>query len=340
LLRSQGSSFGQRDLGAVIGSPQLKNCHLPMWMEFGMSDFFSPFWSWYVAAATLIGIAACLWLLFATSRKRVQARPDNTTGHVWDEDLQELNNPLPRWWMWLFVLTIVFSAGYLALYPGLGAYAGAWRWTSTEQHAKEMREAREAAAPVYAQFADADAIKLSTNAAALEIGQRLFLNNCAQCHGSDGRGAKGFPNLTDADWLYGNAPDAISTTIAKGRVGAMPPLAAAVGTDEDIKNLAHYVLSLSGSPADPLRVIAGKPKFVVCAACHGADRKGNQALGAPNLTDNIWLHGWGENAVAEIIRNGKNNIMPPHEEKFTADQIRILTAYVLSLSRSELAVAR
>jgi cytochrome c oxidase cbb3-type subunit III len=302
-----------------------------------MSDFFHSAWSWYIAALTVLGLLACLLLLFATSRKTVSLNKDNTTGHVWDEDLTEMNNPLPRWWMWLFVITVVFSAGYLALYPGLGSYSGAWRWSSVEQHQQEVAKARDAAAPIYAQFANLDVPALVSNAKAHEIGQRLFLNTCAQCHGSDGKGARGFPDLTDGDWLYGNGPDVIIQTITKGRNGVMPALGAAVGTDEDIRNLTHYVLSLSGSPADPLRVSAGKPKFAVCAACHGADGKGNQALGAPNLTDNIWLHGWGERAVMNAINNGINNAMPPQENKFTPEQVRILAAYVLSLSQPQTA---
>jgi cytochrome c oxidase cbb3-type subunit 3 len=302
-----------------------------------MSDFFSSGWSWYVAVFTVLGLLACLILLFATSRKTVPLNKENTTGHVWDEDLTEMNNPLPRWWMWLFVITVVFSAIYLALYPGLGSYAGAWQWSASEQHAREVAQAREAAAPIYAQFANLDVPALTRNTQAHDIGQRLFLNACAQCHGSDGKGARGFPDLTDNDWLYGNAPETIIQTVTKGRNGVMPALGAAVGTEDDVRNLANYVLSLSGSPADPLRVAQGKAKFAVCAACHGADGKGNQAVGAPDLTDNVWLHGWGEKAVMNAITNGINNAMPAQENKFTPEQIKILAAYVLGLSQPQTA---
>jgi cytochrome c oxidase cbb3-type subunit III len=300
-----------------------------------MSDFFSSFWSWAIAAITLISIVACLVLLFATSSKRVSTTQDNTTGHVWDEDLRELNNPLPRWWMWLFVITVIFSLIYLALYPGLGSYSGAWRWSSAQQHMQETSQAREIAAPVYAEFAGLDMAKLAANTRAMGIGERLFLNNCAQCHGSDARGGKGFPNLTDADWLYGGSAESVVTSITKGRAGVMPPLGEAVGGDADIRALAHYVLSLSGSPADPLLVPLGKPKFAVCAACHGADGKGNQTIGAPNLTDNIWLHGWGEAAIISAIKNGRNNNMPAQEGKLSQEQIRVLSAYVLNLSSGQ-----
>jgi cytochrome c oxidase cbb3-type subunit 3 len=167
---------------------------------------------------------------------------------------------------------------------------------------------------------------------AMAIGERLFMNNCAQCHGSDAGGGKSFPNLTDGDWLYGGDPETIKTTITEGRFGIMPPMAAAVGTPEDVRNLAHYVLSLSGSPSDSLRASLGKSKFTACAACHGMDGKGTHAMGAPNLTDDIWLHGWGEAAIIDIINNGKQNQMPAQKDKLTEGQIGVLTSYVWSLS--------
>ena len=164
------------------------------------------------------------------------------------------------------------------------------------------------------------------------IGVRLVLNNCAQCHGSDGRGAKGFPNLTDADWLYGNAPETIIQTIAKGRNGVMPPMAAALGNAQDVENVAHYVLSLSGG-GDSLKAQLGKPKFATCAACHGPRGEGNPAIGAPNLSDRIWLHGGGLQAISNAISLGINNMMPPWEDKLTEGQIHVLSAYVLGLSQ-------
>ncbi len=299
-----------------------------------MSDFIGGFWSWYVAGLTVISIAACLLLLWITAGKRVPGNADNTTGHVWDEDLRELNNPLPRWWMWLFVITIVFSAVYLALYPGLGTYKGIWNWSTNAEYSGERAQLQAATAPLFAEFSAKPVMALIREPRALAIGERLFMNNCAQCHGSDARGSKGFPNLTDADWLYGNAREIVAETITKGRAGLMPPLGAAVGNDAQIGDLAQYVLSLSGSPHDSIRAAAGKPKFAVCIACHGADGKGNQALGAPNLTDDIWLHGWGEAAIVAIIKNGKTNLMPAQEAKLSPEQIHVLVAYVLSLSSS------
>ena len=194
-----------------------------------MSDFFSNAWSIYIAAATVIGLLACVALLIIAARRRVMAG-DNTTGHVWDEDLRELNNPLPRWWMWLFVLTVVFSFGYLAVYPGLGSAPGTFGWTSVGQHAAEQAKARAETAPLFAAFAATPVPALARNPQAMAVGERLFANNCATCHGSDARGSKGFPNLTDTDWLWGGTPERINESITMGRQGMMPPFAAAVGT--------------------------------------------------------------------------------------------------------------
>lgn len=297
-----------------------------------MSDFTGNFWSVYVAAATLVSVLACLVLLWVTARKKVASSGDNTTGHVWDEDLREMNNPLPRWWMWLFVLTIVFGLLYLVAYPGLGTYPGELGWSTRSEYTAEVDKANKELAPLYAGFTakKPDALALDSNAMA--VGERLFMNNCAQCHGSDARGGKGFPNLTDADWLHGGAPEKIAETLAKGRVGQMPPMAAAVGSPDDVKNVANYVLSLSGSPNDSVRAALGKSKFTACAACHGMDGKGNQALGAPNLTDDIWLHGWGEQAIINMINLGKTNEMPAQAGKLTDAQLHVLTSYVWGLS--------
>ena len=297
-----------------------------------MSDFIHNFWSVYITAITLGGIVACALLLWATSRKKVVANADNTTGHVWDEDLREMNNPLPFWWVGLFIITIVFSLAYLYLYPGLGTATGSYGWTSKGQYSDEVAKANEALKPLYANFDGQPADQLSKDAKAMAIGERLFMNHCAQCHGSDARGSKGFPNLTDSDWLHGGSPDKIKETLTLGRMGVMPPMAAVVGSPEDVKNLAHYVLSLSGSPHDSLRAALGKPKFGACAACHGIDGKGNLAVGAPNLTDKVWLHGWGEEAIVAMVNNGKSNQMPAQKDRLTESQIHVLTAYVWGLS--------
>jgi cytochrome c oxidase cbb3-type subunit III len=298
-----------------------------------MSDFSSGGWSLFIAASTLLGLVACVLLLIVAARRRiVGAVDDNTTGHVWDEDLRELNNPLPRWWMGLFVITVVFSVIYLLLYPGLGAAAGTLKWSSVAEYDAEQSQARAALAPLYARFASMDEKQLAADTQAMGIGERLFINHCAACHGSDAHGSKGFPNLTDNDWLWGGSFDDIRKTIAEGRNGVMPPMAAAVGSAEDVHNVAQYVLSLSGSAHDSVAAQLGRGKFVVCAACHGADGKGNTAMGAPNLTDKVWLHGWGEATIVAMVNNGKNNAMPAHASRFTPEQVRVLAAYVWHLS--------
>ena len=300
-----------------------------------MSDFINNFWSVYVAAITLIGIFGCLLLLILVASKKVVPSSDNTTGHVWDEDLRELNNPMPKWWMGLFVITVVFSLGYLVVYPGLGGFGGKLDWSQTGAYDKEMAKAKADLEPLYAKFTSMPTEEMAKDPQAMAIGERLFMNNCAQCHGSDARGSKSFPNLADGDWLHGGSPEKIRETITNGRIGIMPPMAAAVGSAEDVRNVAHYVLSLSGSPHDAVKASQGKSKFVACAACHGMDGKGNPALGAPNLTDDIWLHGWGEAAIVNIVNNGKHNEMPAQKEKLTEAQIAVLASYVWSLSNTQ-----
>ncbi len=297
-----------------------------------MSDFTSDFWSIYIAGITVVSILACLLLLWFSGKARAMTADDNTTGHVWDGDLREMNNPLPRWWAWLFVITIVFAFAYLAMYPGLGSYAGKLGWSQVGAFKAEIAAGERETAPLYAKFAAMTPEDIARDPQAQAIGERLFMNNCSQCHGSDARGAKGIPNLTDGDWLHGGSPDKIKESIVQGRAGNMPAMGAAVGNGEDIKNLTHYVLGLSKSPNDSVRAALGKEKFGACAACHGMDGKGNQALGAPNLTDDIWLHGFGENAITAMSNGGKVNQMPAQADRLNANQIQVLASYVWGLS--------
>jgi cytochrome c oxidase cbb3-type subunit III len=299
-----------------------------------MSDFTSNFWAFYVSGITLVSILACALLLWFSGKAKAMTANDNTTGHVWDGDLREMNNPLPRWWVWLFIITIVFAVLYLVLYPGLGSNPGKLGWTSAGQLADEVAKGDAAVAPIYAKFMAMPVEDVSRDPQAKAIGERLFMNNCSQCHGSDARGGKGFPNLTDNDWLHGGTPDKIKETLALGRIGNMPPMAAAVGSAEDVKNVANYVLSLSNSPHDSVRANLGKEKFAVCAGCHGADGKGMQAIGAPNLTDDVWLHGFGENAIIAMVNNGKMNQMPAQADKLTEAQRHVLAAYVWGFSNN------
>jgi cytochrome c oxidase cbb3-type subunit III len=298
-----------------------------------MIDFDNNFWPLFIAIITLAGIFGCALLLWLTSKIKITSKDgDNTSGHVWDGDLREMNNPLPRWWVWLFVLTIVYSLIYLVVYPGLGNYAGKFGWTQVKQFEQETAAANKELKPLYAKFIDMPVAELAINPEAKAIGERLFMNNCSQCHGSDARGSHGFPNLTDQDWLYGGSPEKILETITNGRNGMMPPMAAVVGSADDVKNVANYVLSLSGSQYDEARASLGKAKFASCAACHGAEGKGNQAVGAPNLTDRIWLHGAGEVSIIKRISEGKINQMPAQTAKLTPEQLKVLAAYVWGLS--------
>ena len=298
-----------------------------------MSDFYNNFWPIFIAVITLVGIFGCALLLWLTAKiKVVSANGDNTSGHVWDGDLREMNNPLPRWWVWLFVITIVFSLVYLVVYPGLASYEGKFGWTQVNQFEQEVESANTALKPLYAKFDGMPVAVLAVNPEAKAIGERLFMNNCSQCHGSDAKGSRGFPNLRDHDWLYGGSPEKILETITNGRNGMMPPAAAMVGSVDDVKNVANYVLSLSGGMHDSGRAGLGKAKFAACAACHGPEGKGNQVIGAPNLADKIWLHGAGEASIIKLINEGKINQMPAQTAKLTPEQIKVLAAYVWGLS--------
>ena len=310
-----------------------------------MSDFTNGFWPWYVGAISLVSVLACGLLLYLAGKATVVAHAgkpaDNTTGHVWDETLSEYNNPLPLWWLWLFILTIVFSLAYLVIFPGLGSFPGLLKWSQTSEHQQDVTQLRTEVAPLYAAFSALPVEALAKDARALAVGERLFMNNCSQCHGSDGAGSKGFPNLTNNDgaWLGARTAEHIVQTVTNGRTGLMPPMAAALGGDAEMSAVAHYVLSLSGSPHNDIKAFNGKKLYVTCAACHGVDGKGNKALGAPNLTDDYWLHGWGEAAIVSMIKNGKINVMPAQSPKLSTEQIHVVAAYVFSLAKTSVASA-
>jgi cytochrome c oxidase cbb3-type subunit 3 len=319
-----------------------------------MADFTSDFWNIYITVLTLLGIFGCALLLWSQSKHKVALAagehspldanglpaPGNTTGHVWDDNLTELNTPMPRWWMILFYITIIFGLAYLLLYPGLGSYAGKLGWKSSGEYQAELQRADADYGPLFSGYLKQDLKVVAADPKAHAIGERLFLTYCAQCHGSDARGNKGFPNLTDKDWLYGGEPNVIKTTILHGRNGQMPSMAAALGTDKDVENVAQYVLSLSGTNFDPIKAEFGKPKFAACAACHGADAHGNQAMGAPNLTDRIWLYGGSADTIMETIRKGRNNTMPAFSDFLGEAKVHVLAAYVWSLSNETTAVQK
>lgn len=298
----------------------------------------SSFWHWWIIVITLGMIFFCWWLLEKTKTMEVDAHGEmneegiRTTGHVYD-GIEELDNALPRWWLYMFYITIVFALGYLALYPGLGNYKGLLGWTSANQWLDEVENAEDDLEPFYAQFADREIKDLAQDNTAVGVGRNLFLTYCTVCHGSDAQGFSGFPNLTDTDWLYGGESADIIHSITEGRNGNMPPMGAAVGGDESVEQVAHYVLSLGGrEDADATLAAAGQEKFAVCAACHGADGTGNKMLGAPNLTDSVWLYGGTLGAIKQTINNGRAGVMPAHKSLLSDTKIRMLATYLYSLS--------
>jgi cytochrome c oxidase cbb3-type subunit 3 len=301
-----------------------------------MADFTSGFWNWFIIVPTLGGIAGLFWLnRWMTSPRRRAPAAAKTTGHVWDGDLRELNNPLPRWWLNLFYLTLVFGLLYLALYPGLGSFAGLLGWSQIGQYQREVAAADERFGPLYERYRQTDIVALAADPAALKTGERLFVNYCATCHGSDARGAPGYPNLRDRDWLWGGAPEQIEATILQGRTGAMPAWGPLLGED-GLREVSAYVLALAGREHDADAAAAGRERFAqLCAACHGPEGKGNTALGAPNLTDEVWLYGGSREAITTSIAQGRTGRMPAHAEFLGEARAHLLAAYVYSLSAGE-----
>ncbi len=295
-----------------------------------MADFISGFWNMYVMVLVALSILFCVFVLVSNMTKREKG-PVELHGHVWDETLAEYNNPLPRWWMYLFWITIFFAIGYLAIYPGFGnsnQHRGQWA-----QYEAEMKAGEERFGPVFAKYREMDVMAVAADPEANAMGKRLFLTYCQQCHGAAAQGAKSFPNLTDGEWLWGGAPENIKETITNGRNGVMTPFGQVLGAD-GVKDVANYVRSMNGLAHDSVRAQRGKDLFANnCVACHGADAKGNPMLGAPNLTNNLWLYGSSEATIIETVTHGRNNKMPAFGEFLGQDKVHLLTAYVLSLSK-------
>lgn len=306
-----------------------------------MSDFTHGFWPIYISVITLVSIVGTFFFLRSqTTRKLAPGEKPELIEHTWDEDLQDFNNPLPRWWLGLFYGTLVFALAYLALWPGLGNFSGLLKWTQLGEYETEVKAAEAKFQPVYARFLQQDVATVAADPEARNIGRNLFLTYCSQCHGSDAAGARGYPNLTDNDWLYGGDHESIRTTIAEGRNAMMPALGEALGP-EGTREVAHYVMSLSGREHNAALAAAGKPKFEEnCAACHMPDGTGMQAMGAPNLTDKVWLYGGSEAAIIESIAKGRNGVMPGMAQTLGTTsnkdaKLHLLTAYVYSLSQQK-----
>jgi cytochrome c oxidase cbb3-type subunit 3 len=293
-------------------------------------------WSLWIVVLTIANILACVWLLRWTAKPRTRDEKIGggaDTGHVWDGDLREYNNPLPKWWLWLFYLTVVFGLLYLALYPGLGSFSGTKKWTQVSQYEQEKAEVEARANELLAPLAALPIADLVGNEQAMSTAHNLFQQNCAQCHGSDGGGAKGFPNLANADWQWGSESDAVVTTIASGRMAAMPPWGTVLG-DQGVEEVVAYVQTLSGQPADGALATAGETRYQqMCVGCHGVDGKGLAAVGAPNLTDDVWLYGSDAAAIKQTVVAGRNGQMPAWGEKLGEQRVKLLAAYVTKLAQ-------
>ncbi|THF65837.1 cytochrome-c oxidase, cbb3-type subunit III [Pseudothauera nasutitermitis] len=296
-----------------------------------MADFVSGFWNVYVMGLVALSLLFCVVVLVANMTKRPEKV--EVQGHVWDETLQEYNNPLPRWWLYLFWATLIFSVVYLAIFPGFGTtnqHRG-----QIAQYEAEVARADQLYGPIFARFQEQDLLAVAADPEANAMGQRMFLTYCAQCHGSAGTGAKGFPNLTDSAWNWGGEPETIKTTILHGRIGVMTPFGSIL-SGEEIKDVANYVRSLSGLANDSLRAQRGKELFdQQCVVCHQADGTGNTLLGAPDLTDSAWLYGSSEATIIETITNGRQNQMPAFADFLGEAKVHILAAYVISLSKGQ-----
>ena len=292
----------------------------------------SPFMRVVVLVFTCLNVLGCAWLIWWTALKQPDEVAEGAVKeHVWDGDLRERNNPMPRWWLMLFYITIVFALVYFLLYPAVGR--GVLGWSEVREYHEDMQSAQRHYAPVYAAYAGRSIEELAREPKALALGHSLFATNCINCHGSDARGAPGFPDLTDNDWLYGGEPRDIVQSITNGREGTMPPIGAALG-EQGVDEVVAYVLSLSGHAEPGDKVTAGKARFVVCAGCHGVDGKGNRAVGAPDLTVDIWLYGGSPATLRKTLMEGRHGKMPAHQW-LGEDRIRLLAAYVYSLSHPQ-----
>ena len=301
-------------------------------------------WSWYVIFLVVLNIGGCAWLLWWTSRRRPGDPKPEDTSHIWDGDITEYNKPLPKWWINLFYITIVFSIGYLAWYPGFGAYAGKGGWTSAGEHDAEKARQDKQLEATFGVYADKPLPQLAADPKAMELGRSIFANTCAACHGSSAQGAPGYPNLTDEHWNWGGTPDRILQTVLDGREGVMAPLGTVLtgmGGDVAITQAAAYVRALRSEDIEAtLRndymAARGKKYFDgLCMACHGIDGKGNQDLGAPDLTARSnTLYPNTLDSIRTTIIDGRHGVMPAHRDLLGETRSRLVAAYVWSLSNT------
>ena len=277
-----------------------------------------------------------------------------TTGHVWD-GIRELNTPLPRWWLWLFYATILWAVGYWIVYPSwplVSSYTkGAFRWQSRDAVVSDLDALKAQRGPMVEKLRSASLQEIASDPTLLDFARAqarpAFAENCAPCHGAGGGGGRGYPNLNDDEWIWGGNLDEIAQTIrhgvrsgdADGRQGAAMP---AFGRDgilkrADVDNVADYVRSLSGLGVDPkANLVAGKQIFIDnCAVCHGETGKGKRELGAPNLSDAIWLYGADKPSIVEAIWNGRGGVMPAWAARLDDVTIKALAVYVHSLGGGE-----
>lgn len=289
----------------------------------------SSFWHLFIVILTVASIVGCVWLLLSQSRGKTG--PETT--HTWDDDLTEYNNPLPRWWFNLFVITVVFGLAYLVFYPGLGNIAGRLGWTSEQEMQARLQELTAQRQAQYAKLAGKSVAELSQDPTARGLGRAVFVANCAGCHGADAHGAIGFPNLADHDSLFGSDPDTILQSITNGRGAMMPPFKDILSA-EAVEALVSFLPYWSDPTLDAARREAGLKHFSgICAACHGADGKGNVAMGAPNLTDDVWLFGSRPEQLRDTILKGRSAQMPAHKDILSADELRVVAAYVSALTQ-------
>ena len=285
----------------------------------------SLFWSIYVGVLISSNIGLAIFLYFYGTRVKIPIEGDGTTGHAWDGGkLRESVRRLPRWWAIMSLASLFVAIGYLVLFPGFGNFKGVLGWTSEQQVAQAREENARKLGEMFARYRQYPVDRLSQDDVALQYGRRLFQDNCAACHGVKAEGGYGYPALT----VNGDDGEFVIATALNGRNGVMPPWGAVLG-EQGVSEVANYVLSLSGAPHDAARAQAGEARFKeTCVACHGADGKGNKALGAPDLTDRSWIYGGDLASVTQSIRDGRNGTMPAWKDRLGEDQVRMIAAWL------------